>query len=174
MEISSPPASKNMISAMERSHGAIRTSGASACSSTDDPDHKNSHQQLWVLDNQTAHLHNFHIHQMKFRLATATELAGTYKIKINTDQEPASSCENVANCDVPDYKFYEKAPSSELVRWHDTIPMPPFKKVYVIMSFDAQEQVGRFVFHCHILKHEDTGLMAPIEVWTPSPAVAQQ
>jgi FtsP/CotA-like multicopper oxidase with cupredoxin domain len=33
------------------------------------------------------------------------------------------------------------------------------------MSFDADEQVGRYVFHCHILKHEDSGLMAPIEVW---------
>ena len=37
------------------------------------------------------------------------------------------------------------------------------------MSFDdARHQVGRFVYHCHILKHEDRGLMAPIEVWDPS------
>ena len=35
------------------------------------------------------------------------------------------------------------------------------------MSYDAKEQLGRFVFHCHILKHEDNGLMAPIEVWNP-------
>ena len=38
------------------------------------------------------------------------------------------------------------------------------------MSFVAEEQVGRYVFHCHILKHEDTGLMAPFEVWKPTPA----
>ena len=37
--------------------------------------------------------------------------------------------------------------------------------MFVIMSFDAAQQLGRFVFHCHILKHEDKGLMAPIEVW---------
>jgi FtsP/CotA-like multicopper oxidase with cupredoxin domain len=43
--------------------------------------------------------------------------------------------------------------------------MPPLSKVFLIMSFDANEQIGRFVFHCHILKHEDNGLMAPIEVW---------
>jgi hypothetical protein len=36
------------------------------------------------------------------------------------------------------------------------------------MSFDAKEQVGRYVFHCHILKHEDKGLMAPFEVWDPT------
>jgi suppressor of ftsI len=28
----------------------------------------------------------------------------------------------------------------------------------------APVQVGRFVFHCHILEHEDGGMMAPIEV----------
>ena len=38
-------------------------------------DHLGSHKQLWVLTNGTSDLHNFHIHQMKFRLATATELA---------------------------------------------------------------------------------------------------
>jgi FtsP/CotA-like multicopper oxidase with cupredoxin domain len=35
------------------------------------------------------------------------------------------------------------------------------------MSFDADQQIGRYVFHCHILKHEDNGLMAPFEVWGP-------
>ena len=52
-------------------------------------------------------------------------------------------------------------------RWHDTIPLPPFQTVFLVMSFDAKQQIGRFVFHCHILKHEDVGLMAPIEVWEP-------
>jgi FtsP/CotA-like multicopper oxidase with cupredoxin domain len=33
-----------------------------------------------------------------------------------------------------------------------------------MINFDAEEQIGRFVFHCHILEHEDAGLMAPVEV----------
>src|SRR5262249_2464397 len=37
-------------------------------------DHVGSHDQLWVLWNTTGSLHNFHIHQMKFRLARRTEL----------------------------------------------------------------------------------------------------
>ena len=37
------------------------------------------------------------------------------------------------------------------------------------MSFTAKEQIGRYVYHCHILKHEDTGLMAPMEVWALYP-----
>lgn len=142
-----------------------------------DPDHKGSHKQLWVLDNQTAHLHNFHIHQMKFRLATATELTDTFKIKLVDDQggvlQPAETCPD-ETCSQPNYQLYAKGATDEMTRWHDTIPMPPGRKVFIIMSFDADEQVGRYVFHCHILKHEDSGLMAPIEVWKSTSAAEGQ
>jgi hypothetical protein len=81
--------------------------------------------------------------------------------------------------DTPSYDFYDDQTSGnvdpgETRRWHDTIPLPPFGKVFVVMSFDARQQIGRFVFHCHILKHEDSGLMAPIEVWGPSTGLPSQ
>ena len=140
-----------------------------------------SHKQLWVLANQTGDLHNFHIHQMKFRLATREELCRDYHITPpvqwhscgpSTGMEdtcknpPSDACE--ASCNKPDFKFYEEPcktdPKGKAV-WHDTIPVPKGKRVFLVMSFDADQQVGRFVFHCHVLKHEDNGLMAPIEVW---------
>ena len=37
-------------------------------------------------------------------------------------------------------------------------------RVFVKLGFYAREQVGRYVYHCHILEHEDNGMMAPIEV----------
>lgn len=129
-----------------------------------DPEHKGSHKQLWVLRNRTSALHNFHIHQMKFRLATAKELIDH---KIDVSEESPSTCpQPTEGC--MDYKLYDTGAPDEITRWHDTIPMPPGRRVYLIMSFDAPEQLGRFVFHCHILKHEDNGLMAPIEVWAPT------
>jgi FtsP/CotA-like multicopper oxidase with cupredoxin domain len=130
-----------------------------------DREHKGSHKQLWVLRNRTSALHNFHIHQMKFRLATAKEL-NDHKIDL-TAELPSTCREPTAGC--TDYKLYDEGAAGELTKWHDTIPVPPQKRVYLIMSFDAPEQIGRFVFHCHILKHEDNGLMAPIEVWAPTP-----
>ena len=36
--------------------------------------------------------------------------------------------------------------------------------VKVIISFTDPLIVGRFVFHCHVLKHEDKGMMGTIEV----------
>ena len=54
--------------------------------------------------------------------------------------------------------------------WHDTLPIPRAGdathpgKLYIAVNFKAPEQIGRFVIHCHILEHEDSGMMAPIEV----------
>jgi len=127
--------------------------------------HKGSHKQLWVLFNKTSALHNFHIHQMKFRLATPDELKTVHNISLVG--ESSHTCPDApAPCNDPDYSLYDDGTAGPVTKWHDTIPIPPGKRVYIIMSFDASQQVGRFVFHCHILKHEDNGLMAPIEVWT--------
>jgi len=131
-----------------------------------------SYMQLWVLRNGTGSLHNFHIHQMKFRLATESELKAHY-IKPPEHSHMCSNPEfctcSEGICSKPDYKFYEKDPEKGAPKveptWHDTIPVPVESSVYIIMSYTAQEQIGRYVFHCHILKHEDTGLMAPMEVW---------
>jgi FtsP/CotA-like multicopper oxidase with cupredoxin domain len=129
-------------------------------------DHVGSHKQLWVLWNPSGALHNFHIHQMKFRLATLKDFEDHKMMP----PEHSHTC-TVTPCTGPDYKFYENYPNPKAPEWHDTIPVPSLDvgdKVFVIMSFDANQQLGRFVFHCHILKHEDRGLMAPIEVWDES------
>jgi FtsP/CotA-like multicopper oxidase with cupredoxin domain len=145
-------------------------------------DHKGSHKQLWVLFNGTDTLHNFHIHQMKFRLATLNELQTNYSLNPPKMDPPLPShdCarDQAGACTGPDYDFYDDQTLGDVDpgatrRWHDTIPIPPGARVFLIMSFDARQQIGRFVFHCHILKHEDFGLMAPIEVWDPQAAILQ-
>jgi FtsP/CotA-like multicopper oxidase with cupredoxin domain len=116
----------------------------------------NGHGQLWELENGSGELHNFHIHQTKFRVATDQELA-SYGI------DPKS---------VPSQSGYEikagvASPGADRDLWNDTIPMYPKqqqKPVFIIINFDADEQLGRYVYHCHILEHEDNGLMAPMEV----------
>jgi FtsP/CotA-like multicopper oxidase with cupredoxin domain len=137
-------------------------------------DHKFSHAQLWVLHNNTDLLHNFHIHQIKFRLATRKEIEA-HGISLNG--VPAHACDpDCANG--PDYQLYsdrQDLPVDEPLEWHDVIPVPMSgNRVFLVMSFDAPEQIGRFVYHCHILKHEDVGLMAPIEVWSDIEAPPDQ
>jgi suppressor of ftsI len=46
----------------------------------------------------------------------------------------------------------------------DIVDVPIRGEVKVIIPFTNPTIVGRFVFHCHILAHEDKGMMATIEV----------
>jgi FtsP/CotA-like multicopper oxidase with cupredoxin domain len=46
----------------------------------------------------------------------------------------------------------------------DIVDVPVRGEVKVIIPFTDPVIVGRFVYHCHILSHEDRGMMATIEV----------
>jgi suppressor of ftsI len=51
----------------------------------------------------------------------------------------------------------------------DTFSVPPMRngkpgEAKLIIPFTNPEIVGRFVFHCHVVKHEDKGMMMTVEV----------
>jgi FtsP/CotA-like multicopper oxidase with cupredoxin domain len=115
--------------------------------------------EVWELVNTTDELHNFHIHQGKFRLARAVDPG------MRPDGNPVDDPLNLlAN-------LMAEGPQPVTARdvWHDTLPVPPrngskLGRMFVFLPFEAEEQLGRFVFHCHILEHEDHGMMAAVEV----------
>ena len=49
----------------------------------------------------------------------------------------------------------------------DTVNIPIHGEVKVRIAFTDPTIIGRFMFHCHILEHEDKGMMAQIEVYDP-------
>jgi len=49
----------------------------------------------------------------------------------------------------------------------DTVNVPVHGEVKIRLAFTDPIIVGRFMFHCHILEHEDKGMMAQIEVYDP-------
>lgn len=49
----------------------------------------------------------------------------------------------------------------------DTVNVPIHGDVKVRIAFTDPAIVGRFMFHCHILEHEDKGMMQQIEVYDP-------
>lgn len=55
-------------------------------------------------------------------------------------------------------------PFSSLV---DTVNVPIHGEVKIRVAFTDPNIVGRFMFHCHILEHEDKGMMAQMEVYDP-------
>jgi suppressor of ftsI len=48
-----------------------------------------------------------------------------------------------------------------------TALIPERGQVKLRMPFTDRMILGRFVFHCHVLRHEDAGMMANIEVYDP-------
>jgi FtsP/CotA-like multicopper oxidase with cupredoxin domain len=102
--------------------------------------------QDWVLENYTTSIpHPFHIHINPFQV-----------VKIET---PDASGQ---------YATY--APPDNFV-WQDVIAIPPARIVSgavvpgrVTIRQTYQDFVGTFVLHCHILAHEDRGMMQLVRV----------
>lgn len=130
--------------------------------------------ETWELVNQTNELHNFHIHQTKFRLARPGDRGVPNGFKF-TDaiDDPAAAIKD----QVPEFGSTLGVAAVDI--WHDTIPVPPGKfdaqgtllaegRVLIDIPFEDSVQVGTFVFHCHILEHEDKGMMATVEVFDPA------
>lgn len=51
----------------------------------------------------------------------------------------------------------------------DNVRVPERSSVKIIIPFTNPLIVGQFVMHCHVLKHEDNGMMAHIEIYDPNP-----
>ena len=94
----------------------------------------------WTILNFTHEIHNFHIHQLHFRVLESDDkfVEGRMLDTINV---------SVA---LPD------------ANWSPDDPVTP-GKVRLLMRFH-QNISGEFVFHCHILGHEDKGMMGLIRV----------
>ena len=89
----------------------------------------------WTIENRTFEVHDFHIHQIHFLVL---EVNGT------------------------------PVPRKER-QWRDTYQVPywtgsgPYPSIKIRMDFRGAI-AGDFVYHCHILDHEDRGMMAIIRV----------
>ncbi len=47
----------------------------------------------------------------------------------------------------------------------DTVPVPAHSSVTLLVPFTDPVITGHIMFHCHVLKHEDRGMMASIDVY---------
>ncbi len=102
----------------------------------------------WTIQNRSQENHEFHIHQTHFMVLSQNNFL------INGSQ-PIAALEGQF-LDMIDVPFW------------DGNPRHPYPSVTVLLDFRGQD-VGDFVYHCHILEHEDGGMMAIIRV-LPGPA----
>jgi FtsP/CotA-like multicopper oxidase with cupredoxin domain len=97
----------------------------------------------WIVQNRTQEIHEFHFHQLHFLVESQNnfELNGS-------PQNPAIAGQFLDMIHVP---------------YWDGDPTHPFPSVTIRIDFRGND-IGDFVFHCHILEHEDGGMMNIIRV----------
>jgi FtsP/CotA-like multicopper oxidase with cupredoxin domain len=89
----------------------------------------------WIIANRSAELHDFHIHQLHFQLRDWSGLPVNEPFLRDTVNVP----------------YYNGR-------------MLSYPSVRLRMDFRAPNTVGTFVYHCHLLEHEDGGMMGRIRV----------
>jgi FtsP/CotA-like multicopper oxidase with cupredoxin domain len=105
----------------------------------------------WVVQNRTQENHAFHFHQLHFLV----ESQDNFEIN-GSEQAPAIGGQYMDMIQVP---------------FWDGNPNHPFPSVTLRIDFRGND-IGDFVFHCHILEHEDKGMMNIIRVQNPNQPVA--
>lgn len=89
----------------------------------------------WIIENRAGENHAFHIHQLHFMLLEQNGVPVQHPVLLDTVNVP-----------------YWDGKSQK------------FPSIKVRMDFRDPEIVGTFVYHCHILEHEDGGMMGIIKV----------
>ena len=123
--------------------------------------------EKWIVQNHARENHELHQHQIHFKVLSQDnfEINGTPQLP--TQQAPAINGQFLDMVEVP----YCGGPAST-DGTHACIdtngnPVIPYPQVQLLMDFRGPIS-GDFVFHCHILGHEDLGMMA-IEHVNPAP-----
>ena len=63
-------------------------------------------------------------------------------------------------------------PPAELAGWKDTVYLRPNETSRLIMRFtDYADPDHPYMYHCHLLRHEDNGMMGQLLVVEPGTAV---
>jgi FtsP/CotA-like multicopper oxidase with cupredoxin domain len=141
------------------------------------------HTETWVIENYTSEAHNFHIHQTEFRLAEALRDDAAYFSPAPTNG--LGALQRISDAAIATDDATDRSGDGETI-YRDTVPIPrgislsgrgcdgsPFNehcrpgRVTLLVRFDRDAQIGTFVYHCHILQHEDAGMMAIIRVLCP-------
>ena len=118
--------------------------------------------EVWRLINATEDVHPIHLHLVKFQVVGRTPFdAEKY---LEAFEEAKSEAEGKP-FKKPAVKSFitgpmEKPEPNEM-GWKDTVRANPGYITDIIQTFDIK---GRYVWHCHIIEHEDHVMMRPFEV----------
>jgi spore coat protein A len=128
----------------------------------DDPISENpglGQTEIWEIHNATVDAHPIHLHLVAFQIVN--------RQKYNAAQVPKQNVDGHGNITLGGalrnikYQGQPKGPAAYEAGFKDTAIMYPGEVTRIIATFDKP---GRYVWHCHILSHEDHEMMRPYMV----------
>ena len=118
--------------------------------------------ELWEIYNTTEDAHPIHLHLVAFQVIDRQEISFTDENKPQLQHDGSTGVGKV----LTSLSLEGSAMSPDEIEegWKDTVVTLPGQVTRVIAKFDME---GRYVWHCHILSHEDHEMMRPYEVREP-------
>jgi spore coat protein A, manganese oxidase len=113
--------------------------------------------EIWEFYNTTADAHPIHMHLVDFRVLSRQPFSGEVLPKTNSDGSEGG------RLDMSSITFTgrPRRPGLEEQGLKDTAKMFPGEVTRVVATF---KRPGEYVYHCHILSHEDHEMMRPFYV----------
>jgi spore coat protein A, manganese oxidase len=102
--------------------------------------------EKWRFINTTDDAHPMHLHLVQFQILERQGFDVATAIRSGTVREVGSP----------------RPPAANEAGWKDTAVVDPGEMVTILVRFEGF--TGRYVFHCHMLEHEDNDMMRPYEV----------
>jgi spore coat protein A len=115
--------------------------------------------EYWDIYNTTADTHPIHVHEVLFQVVSRQKLKWTAR-SVMLDQESHELPDGPHVTGIARQGAAKAPPAWETGR-KDTVLCPPGEITRIKVRFGT---TGRFVWHCHILEHEDNEMMLPLVV----------
>jgi FtsP/CotA-like multicopper oxidase with cupredoxin domain len=120
--------------------------------------------ELWIVQNHAQENHELHQHQIHFKVLEQDNFEANGSVQAPAIDGQFLDMVQVPFCNGPPPANNSNNPPACVDA--NGNPVIPYPQVQVLMDFRGMD-IGDFVFHCHILGHEDLGMMG-IEQVCPS------
>ena len=102
--------------------------------------------EIWTLINPTDDAHPIHLHLVRFQILDRRRFDGPRYLGNQGLQ----------------FTGEPMPPDPSEAGWKDTVRANPGMVTRIIVRFEGY--AGRYVWHCHVLEHEDNEMMRPYQV----------
>jgi FtsP/CotA-like multicopper oxidase with cupredoxin domain len=112
--------------------------------------------ELWIVQNRAQENHELHQHQIHFKVLEQDNFEANGSVQAPAIDGQFLDMVQVPFCNGPPPANGSNTPPACVDA--NGNPVIPYAQVQVLMDFRGMD-IGDFVFHCHILGHEDLGMM---------------